>query len=88
MCQLIKKEFPSLEALLQAIKGESRQTLSPPQHRSFFSEIARCSPACGIFQMREKEAVYDVLQEVILAKKNVFDSQNHSDFYSRTMFQF
>ena len=46
---------------------------------SFFSELARCSPACGIFQTRENQQVFEIMQQFLSAQINIFDSASHAD---------
>ena len=82
LCQLLRKDFSSLAAFLQALQRESGKNLSPPEYHQFFSELARCSPACGIFQTRENESVFEILQQVAEANKNIFDSKNHAGLVS------
>ena len=66
LCRLTREDFPSLTAFLQSLQKETGSTIAPPQYRQFFSELARCSPACGIFQVREKQTVQRKLDVSVL----------------------
>ena len=77
--RLTREDFPSLTAFLQSLQKETGSTIAPPQYHQFFSELARCSPACGIYQVREKQSVFDVLQRVLSGDEDIFDSTNHAD---------
>ena len=79
LCWLTRGNFPSLTAFLQSLQKETGFTIAPLQCRQFFSELARCSPACGIFQAREEQSVFDVLQRVLSGDEDIFDSTNHAD---------
>ena len=45
--------------------------ISPLQYRQFFSELARCSPACGIFQTWENQAVFEIMQQVLSSQEQL-----------------
>ena len=79
LCWLTRGDFPSLTAFLQSLQKETGSTIAPPQYRQLFSELARCSPACGIYQAREEQSVFDVLQRVLSGDEDIFDSTNHAD---------
>ena len=48
-------------------------------YRQFFSELAGCSPAYGIFQAREEQCVFDVLKMDLSGDEDIFNSTNHTD---------
>ena len=79
LCQLTDKDFPSLVAFLKSLTRHTGKRLSPPEYRQLFSELARCSPACGIFQTRENSHVFDILQRVLSGGENLFDSGSHTN---------
>ena len=79
LCQLTRTDFPSLAAFLQSLQEEIGSNIAPPQYRQFFSELARCSPACGIFQAREEQCVFDILKRVLSGEEDIFNSTNHTD---------
>ena len=78
LCQLTRKDIPSLAAFIKSLRKEHDKK-SPPQYRQFFSELARCSPACGIFQTRENQQVFEIMQQFLSAQINIFDSASHAD---------
>jgi len=65
--------------MLQSLQEETGSNIAPPQYRQFFSELARCSPAYGIFQEREEQCVFDILKRVLSGEEDIFNSTNHTD---------
>jgi len=61
-CWLTKTDFPSLAVFLESLQEGTGSNIVPQQYRQFFSELAGCSPAYGIFQAREEQCVFDVLK--------------------------
>ena len=78
LCQLTRKDIPSLAAFIKSLRKEHDKK-SPPQYRQFISELARCSPACGIFQTRENRQVFEIMHQFLSAQINIFDSASHAD---------
>ena len=51
---------------------------SPPEFREFFAELAKNSPACGIFQVRSEQKVFDAVTRVVSGSMDLFKSSNHA----------
>jgi len=83
-CRLTRTDFPSLAAFLQSLQEETGSNIAPPQYRQFFSELARCSPAYGIFQEREEQCVFDILKRVLSGEEDIFNSTYHTDLKNTT----
>ena len=51
---------------------------SLPEFREFFAELAKNSPACGIFQVRSEQKVFDAVTRVVSGSMDLFKSSNHA----------
>ena len=78
LCHLTCSDFPSLSSFLTKLNSDTKKAKSPPQYQEFFAELARNSPACGIFQIRGEQQIFDTISLVVSGSIDVFKSSNHS----------
>ena len=75
LCHLICSDFPSLSSFLTKLCSDTGKAKSPSE---FFAELARNSPACGKFQIRGEQQVFDTISLIVSDSIDVFKSTNHS----------
>ena len=51
---------------------------SPPEFWEFFVKLAKNSLACGIFQARSEQRVFDAVTLVVSGSMDLFKSSNHA----------
>ena len=78
LCTLTSSDFPSLSTFLNKLNMDTRKMKSPPEFREFFAELAKNSPACGIFQVRSEQKVFDAVTRVVSGSMDLFKSSNHA----------
>ena len=72
-----KKQYSKPCSFYTRPQEKNRQILSPPQYHQFFSQLARCSPACGLFQIRGNQTVLEVLQQISSSREHLFSSNSY-----------
>ena len=74
----MKENFGCLSTLICRLVDESQTRICPAPYREFLSEIARCTPACGLLQLGdEAEEVTDILRNVASKSIDVQSSVCH-----------
>lgn len=79
LLSLIEKDCTALGKLIKSLQKDTSLPIAAPDvYREFFSELARNSPACGIFQYCGNPEIIEILQNIANCKLDLFDSINHS----------
>ena len=74
--QFLTSDFRTLSKLLNILRMATRKKCSPTEYRRSFSELARNSTACGIFQVSEESNVYDYIVVVVNGSIDLFKSSS------------
>ena len=80
MCGLLEKDSKTFVNLIVSLQRDCDLLIAQSPYSELFAELARNSPACGIFQYCGNQKVLEVLASIISGHLNIFDSANHTAF--------
>ena len=78
LCHLTSSDFPSLSSFFTKLCSDTEKAKSPSEYREFLAELARNSPACGIFQIRGEQQIINTISLIVSGSIDIFKSTNHS----------
>ena len=73
---LRENSYTALASLIERLNREckGRRILAPEPYRSFFLELAKNTPSCGIVQISGDEELQNILQDVVKGDIDIRDS--------------